>query len=193
MNGSAFDRSSPGFGETGWWSRRDFVKLSFAASGAIIAASLVGSRPKSYLVAALGGDPYTGKVLDSIRRIQNVEIVNPSDNHTRPDLILIGASDLTDAGMVDVATNCASSVLIVSHVCQPIDGLAELAPARLRKGRVVHAGGRRCLTPELVHLSETIQERFCAANRLPIPGLTDPARNKQRISSGWAVWIDPVA
>jgi hypothetical protein len=193
VNEPAFDPSSQRVGEPSRWSRRDFVKLSFAASGAIIAASFVGSKPKSYRVAAVGADPYTGKVLDSIRQIQNVAIVSPSQNHTRPDLIVIGASDLSDTKLADLAANSASSVLIVCHVCQPIPSLAELAPARLRKGRFVHASGPRRLVPELISLSEMVQDRFCAANRLPISAQTEYARNQQRIFSGWALWIDPAA
>ena len=120
MSESAFDPSSQRFGEASWWSRRDFVKLSFATSGAIIAASFVGSKPKSYLVAGVGTDPYTGNVLDSIRQIPNVEIVSRLESHTRPDLIVIGASDLSDIRLLGLAANSPSSVLIVSHVCQPI-------------------------------------------------------------------------
>jgi hypothetical protein len=132
-------------------------------------------------------------VLDSIRQIQNTEIVTLAEKHVRPDLIVIGVSDLSDAKLADLAANSASSVLIVSHVCQPIPSLAELAPARLRKGRFVHASAQRRLVPELISLSEMVQDRFCAANRLPISAQTEPARNKQRIFSGWALWIDPAA
>jgi hypothetical protein len=193
VNEPAFDPSSQRVGEASRWSRRDFVKLSFAASGAIVATSFVGSSPKSYRVAAVGADPYAGKVLDSIRRIRNTEIVNLAEKYAQPDLIVIGVSDLSDTRLADLAANSASSVLIVSHVCQPIRSLAELAPARLRKGRFVHASGQRRLVPELISLSEMVQDRFCAANRLPISAQTEPARNKQRIFSGWALWIDPAA
>jgi hypothetical protein len=193
VNGPAFDPASHSFGETSWWSRRDFVKLSFAASGAIIAASLVGTRPKSYRVAALGADPYTDKVLDSIRRTQNTEIVSLSEKHARPDLIVIGAADLADSGMVGAATNARSSVLIVSHVCQPIAGLPEMTPTRLRKGHLIKAGGQKHLVPELISLTEMIQDRFCEANRRSIPRRTEAARPQVRAFSGWAVWIDPLA
>jgi hypothetical protein len=193
VSGLAFDPSPQRFGEASWWSRRDFAKLSFAASGAIIAASFVGSRPTSYRVAGVGTDPYTGKVLDSIRQIQNVEIVSRLENHTRPNLIVMGASDLSDARLLDLAANYPSSVLIVSHVCQPIAGLAELPLPRLRKGRIVHIGGQRHLVPELIPLSELIQDRFCESNRLPVSAQTEPARNNRRIFSGWGVWIDPMA
>jgi hypothetical protein len=190
---SAFDPSPQRFAEASWWSRRDFVKLSFATSGAIIAASFVGSKPKSYRVAGVGTDPYTDNVLDSIRQIQNVEIVSRLENHTRPNLIVMGASDLSDSRLLDLAANYPSSVLIVSHVCQPIPALAEVAPARLRKGRIVHAGAQRRLLPGLVSLPELIRDRYCESNRLPVSARTEPARNKQRVFSGWAVWIDPVA
>jgi hypothetical protein len=193
VSGPAFDPLSQSSSERSWWSRRDFVKLSFAASGAIIAASFVGSKPTSYRVAAAGRDSYVGKMLDSIRQIKNAEIVSLTDNRARPDLIVIGASDLSDGGLLDLAANYRASVLIVSHVCQPVAGLAEVAPARLRKGRIVHTGGRRHLLPELISLPELIRDRFCESNRLPVSAQTGPTRNKRRMFSGWAVWIDPVA
>jgi len=193
VNGPAFDPSSQRFGKASWWSRRDFVKLSFAAGGAIIAASFVGSKPKSYRVAALGTDPCTGKVLNSIRRIQNTEIVSLSDKHTRPDLMVIGAADLAEARVGDIATNSATSVLIVSHVCQAITGLSELAPARLRKGRFVCTAGEKCLVPELISLPEMIQDALCVSNRPAVRVQTKPARQQLRVFSGWAVWIDPLA
>jgi hypothetical protein len=193
VNEPAFDPSSQRFGEAISWSRRDFVKLSFATTGAIIAASFVGSKPKSYRVAGIGTDPYTGKVLDSIRQIPNVEILSRLENHTRPDLIVMGASDLSDIRLLDLAANYPSSVLIVSHVCQSIPALAEVTPARLRKGRIAHAGGQRRLLPGLVSLPELIRDRYCESNRLPVSTRTEPARNQQRLFSGWAVWIDPVA
>lgn len=193
VNEPAFDPPLHRFGEASWWSRRDFVKLSFATGGAIIAASFVGSKPKSYRVAGVGTDPYTGKVLDSIRQIQNVEIIGRLENHTRPDLIVVGASDLSDSRLRDLAANYPVNVLIVNHVCQPIPGLAEVAPARLRKGRIVHAGGQRRLLPALVSLPELIRDRYCESSRSPVSPRTEPARNKQRVFSGWAVWIDPVA
>ena len=193
MNEPAFDPPSQRFEEASWWSRRDFVKLSFAASGAIIAASFVGSKPESYRVAGIGTDPYASKVLDSIRQIQNVEIVSRLENHTPPDLIVIGASDLSDTGLLDLAASHPSSVLIVSHVCQPILVLPEVALARLRKGRIVHTDGQRRLLPSLVSLPELIRDRYGESNRLPVSAQTEPARNTQRIFSGWAVWIDPVA
>ena len=193
MNGPAFDPSSRRFGEASWWSRRDFVKLSFAASSAIIAASFVGSKPKSYRVAALGTDPNTGKVLNSIRRIQNTEIVSLSDKHSRPDLLVIGAADLADARLADMATNSATSVLIVSHVCQAITGLSELAPARLRKGRFVRTAGEKHLAPELISLPEMIQDALRASDCPAVCLQTKPARQQLRVFSGWAVWIDPLA
>jgi hypothetical protein len=174
------------------WSRRDFLKLSCVASGAIIAAPLVGSRPKSYHVAGLGTDPYTGTVLDSIRRIQNTEIVNLSEKHTRPDLMVIGAADLAEAWVFDAATKSATSVLIVSHVCQAVDGLSELAPARLRKGRFVHVSGQKRLVPELISLPEMIQDALNASNPPLVSVQTKPARRQLRVFSGWAVWIDPL-
>jgi hypothetical protein len=193
VSGPAFDPPSQSFGETSSWSRRDFLQLSFAVSGAIIAASLVGSGPTSYRVAALGKDPYTGTVLDSIRRIQNTEIVNLSDNHQPSDLIVIAASDLSDARLVKVAMNSAASVLIVTPVCRSIDDLAELKAARLRKGRFVRISTQQRLVPELISLPEMITDRLCESNRMPIAQRTEPARHQQRVLSGWAVWIDPVA
>jgi hypothetical protein len=115
------------------------------------------------------------------------------ENHTRPDLIVMGASDLSDIRLLDLAANYPSSVLIVSHVCQSIPALAEVTPARLRKGRIAHAGGQRRLLPGLVSLPELIRDRYCESNRLPVSTRTEPARNQQRLFSGWAVWIDPVA
>lgn len=193
VSGLAFDPPSQSFGETSSWSRRDFLQLSFAVSGAIIAASSVGSRPKSYRVAALGTDPYTGTVLGSIRRIQNTEIVSLSANHSRPDLIVIGAADLSDARLAAIAATSGSSVLIVSHVCQPIVGLPELAPARLRKGRLVHTGGQKRLIPELIPLAEMIQDRLCESDYRRVVAETASFRHKMRVFSGWAVWIDPLA
>jgi hypothetical protein len=193
VNEPAFDPPSQRFGEASWWSRRDFVKLSFAASGAIIAASFVGSKAKSYRAAGIGTDPYASKVLDSIRQIQNVEIVSRWQNDTPPDLMVIGAPDLADTDLFDLAANYPASVLIVSHICQPIPGLPEVAPVRLRKGRIVHTGSQRRLLPSLVSLSELIRDRYCESNGLPVSAQTEPARNTQRIFSGWAIWIDPVA
>jgi hypothetical protein len=193
VSGLGFDPVSQSSCERSWWSRRDFVKLSFATSAAIIAGSFVGFRPQSYRVAAAGSDPYIGKMLDSIRQLKNAGIVSLSDNRGRPDLIVIGASDLSDARQRELAASCPAGVLIVSHVCQPIAGLAELGPGRLRKGRIVHTGGQRHLLPELISLPELIQDRFCELNRLPISAQTEPARNKRRIFSGWAIWIDPAA
>jgi hypothetical protein len=91
-----FDPPAHRTGKASWWSRRDFIKLSFAASSAVVGASLVGSGPKSYRVSAVSSDPDTNKVLDFIRQIQNVEIVGWSENYLRPDLILIGVSDLSN-------------------------------------------------------------------------------------------------
>jgi hypothetical protein len=194
VNGLAFDPSSRNSTDKNW-SRRDFVKLSFAAGSAIVAASLVGvgTEPKNYRVAALGTDPCTGTVLDSIRRIQSTEIVSLSERHTKPDLIVIGAADLSDARLAALAANSKSSVLIVSHVCQPIAALAELAPARLRKGRLVHAGGRKGLVPELIPLAEMIQDRLCESDYRPVLAETTSVRHKMRVFSGWAIWIDPLA
>ena len=192
MSGLAFDPSSRDSTEKNW-SRRDFVKLSFAAGSAIVAASLLGTGPKNYRVAALGTDPCTGTVLGSIRRIQSTEIVSLSEMHTKPDLIVIGAADLSDARLAALAANSTSSVLIVSHVCQPIAALAELAPARLRKGRLVHTGGQKRLVPELISLPEMIRDRLCECDHRSVFGQTEPVRHKMRVFSGWAIWIDPLA
>jgi|GEM_PF-4271192 hypothetical protein len=158
-----------------------------------MAASWVGSRTIRYRVAAFGADPHARRVLDSIRRITNTEIVSLSVNQARPDLIVIGASDLSDATLTDLSVNSGSSVLIVSHVCQPIDTFLELAPARLRKGRFVQIGGERRLMPELVSLSEMIQERFCECTPRPAFAEAEPRRHKVRVFSDWAVWIDSLA
>jgi hypothetical protein len=192
VNGPAFDPSSKRIGEASWWSRRDFLKLSFATSGAIVAASLVGSTPKRYRVAALGRDAYTGKVLDSIRRIKNTEIVSLSAPRIRPDLLVIGTADLAEARVLNDAANNTTSVLIVSHVCQPIAGLPELAPERLRKGRIVHAAGQKRLVPELISLPEMIQDALCVSSGSLLPMKTDPVRQRRRVFSGWAVWIEPL-
>jgi hypothetical protein len=134
-----------------------------------------------------------GTVLGSIRRIQSTEIVSLSANHSKPDLIVIGAADLSDARLAALAANSQSSVLIVSHVCQPIAGLPELAPARLRKGRLVNTGGQKRLVPELIPLAEMIQDRLCESQYRPVLAQTESLRHKMRVFSGWAVWIDPLA
>ena len=113
--------------------------------------------------------------------------------HTKPDLIVIGAADLSDARLAALAANSTSSVLIVSHVCQPIAALAELAPARLRKGRLVHTGGQKRLVPELISLPEMIRDRLCECDHRSVFGQTEPVRHKMRVFSGWAIWIDPLA
>jgi len=193
VNEPAFDPSSHRFGEASWWSRRGFVKLSFATSGAIIAASFLVSRTKSYRIALLGTDPYAMKVLTSLRQIQNTEIVTLSRSHVRPDLIVVTVLDLSDSTLMNVAAKSESSVLIVTPVCQTIAGLDEIKSNRLQCGRFVGAGAQRRLVPELISLSETIRNGGYQSTRLPIADRVEPALHPQRVFSGWGVWIDPLA
>ena len=189
MSGRAFNSSQSVDRQI--WSRRDFVKLSLAATGAIIASPLIGSEPQRYRVAVLGKDSYSRKVADSLLRTPSAEIVRLSENHEQSDLIVLAASDLSDTRLLDVALNSSPSVLIVSPVCHPFEGLRDLAPTRLKKGRFLRAGAQKRLVPELIALPEMIQDRFCKMNVLPLSARRGP--HNQRVFSGWAVWIDPLA
>jgi hypothetical protein len=175
------------------WSRRDFVKLSLAATGAIMATPLIGSEPQRYRVAVLGENSYSHTVVDSLRQSLSAEIVGLSENHEQSDLIVIAASDLSDARLVDIALNSHSSVLIVSPIRHPVEGLEELKPARLQKGRFVRAGTEKRVIPEMIALPEMIRDRFCRINGLPLSVQTGSGPHQQRVFRGWAVWIDPLA
>jgi hypothetical protein len=174
-------------------SRRDFVKLSLAASCGLIAAAWVGSKPQTYRIAVLGADSYGHKILEPLLRKQKTGIVSLSENHEQSDLIVIAASDLSDTRLVNVAMSSASSVLIVTPVCHSIDSLAEIKAARLRKGRFVHIGAEKRLVPELISLCEIVKDQLCESNWMLNAERTEPARHQQRVLSGWAVWIDPLA
>jgi hypothetical protein len=143
-------------------------------------------------MAALGTDPYANQVLDAIRKIGNSEIVSLSDNDEQPDLIVSGLSDLSDPRLSALVANNTSSVLIASQVCQPMDQFLQLAPARLRKGRFVQISGQRRLVPELISLSEIIQERFGESHKWSGIVQTESRPHKVRVFSGWAAWIDPL-
>jgi hypothetical protein len=175
------------------WSRRDFVKLSLAATGAIMATPLIGSEPQRYRVAVLGENSYSHTVVDSLRQSLSAEIVGLSENHEQSDLIVIAASDLSDARLLDIALNSHSSVLIVSPIRHPVEGLRELKPARLQKGRFVRAGTEKRVIPEMIALPEMIRDRFCRINGLPLSVQTGSGPHQQRVFRGWAVWIDPLA
>lgn len=191
MSGPGFNSSRSVDRQT--WSRRDFVRLSLAATGAIIASPLIGSEPQRYRVAVLGKDSYSRKVADSLLRSPSAEIVRFSENHEQSDLIVLAASDLSDTRLLDVALNSSSSVLIVSPVCHPFEGLRDLTPTRLKKGRFLRASAEKRLVPELIALPEMIQDRFCKMNVLPLSAQRGSGPHNQRVFSGWAVWIDPLA
>ncbi len=191
MSGRGFNSSRSVDRQT--WSRRDFVKLSLAATGAIVAAPLIGAEPQRYRVAVLGKDLYSRKVVDSLLRSPSAEIVSLSENHEQSDLIVIAASDLSDTRLLDVALNSNSSVLIVSPVRQVVEGLRDLTPTRLQKGRFIRPGAEKRLVPELIALPEMIQNRFCKMNGLPPSTQRGSGSHNQRVFSGWAVWIDPLA
>jgi hypothetical protein len=158
-----------------------------------MATPLIGSEPQKYRVAVLGKNSYSHTVVHSLRQSPSAEIVGLSRNHEQADLIVIAASDLSDARLLDVALNSNSSVLIVSPICQAFEGLGDLKPARLQKGRFVRAGTEKRLVPEMIALPEMIQDRFCRINGLPLSAQTGSGPHKQRVFSGWAVWIDPLA
>ena len=201
MSGRGFNSSRSVDRQT--WSRRDFVRLSLAATGAIIASPLIGSEPQRYRVAVLGKDSYSRKVADSLLRSPSAEIVRLSENHEQSDLIVIAASDLSDTRLLDVALNSNSSVLIVSPVRHVVEGLGKLKLSRLQKGRFVRGDVEKRLIPELIALPEVIQDRFCKSaaaslgrdrmNGLTLSAPTAPGPHRQRVFSGWAVWIDPLA
>jgi hypothetical protein len=191
VSGPAFDSSQRLDRQT--WSRRDFVKLSLAATGAIIARPLIGVEPQKYRVAVLGENSYSHTVVDSLRQSPSAEILDLSRNHEKSDLIVIAASDLSEGRLLDIALNSNSSVLIVSPIRHPVEGLGELTPARLQKGRFVDAGAEKRLIPEMIALPEMIQDRFCKMNGLPLSAQTGSWLHKQRVFSGWALWIDPLA
>jgi hypothetical protein len=168
----------------------------------MVAAPLIGSEPQRYRVAVLGSDLYSRKVIDSLLRTRSAEIVSLSDNQEHAELVVIAACDLSDAKLLDIALNSSSSVLIVSPVCHAVEGLAELTPTRLKKGRFVRVGAERRLIPELIALPEMIENRFCKSatslghdrmNGLALSTQTGSSPHKRRIFSGWAVWIDPLA
>jgi hypothetical protein len=154
---------------------------------------LIGSQPQRYRVAVLGKNSYSRTVVDSLLRSPSAEIVRFSDDHEKSDLIVIAASDLSDARLLDIALNSSSSVVIVSHVCHPFEGLGELKPARLQKGRIVGAGAEKRAIPELIPLPEMIEDRFCKMNGLALSPQKGSGTHRQRLFSGWAVWIDPLA
>jgi hypothetical protein len=158
-----------------------------------MATPLIGSEPQRYSVAVLGENSYSHTVVDSLWQSPSAEIVRLSRNHEQSDLIAIAASDLSDARLLDIALNGSSSVLIVTPIRHPIEGLAELKPARLQKGRFVRTGTDKRLIPETIALPEMIQDRFCRINGLPLSAQTGPGPHRQRVFSGWAVWIDPLA
>lgn len=105
----------------------------------------------------------------------------------------MAASDLSDTRLLNVALNSNSSVLIVSPVRHVVEGLGELKHSRLQKGRFVRCDVEKRLVPELIALPEVIQDRFCKMNSLTFSAPTAPGPHRQRVFSGWAVWIDPLA
>jgi hypothetical protein len=141
----------------------------------------------------LGKDSYSRNVVDSLLRSPSAEIVSLSENHEQADLMVMAASDLSDTRLLDVALNSNSSVLIVSPVRHVVEGLGELKASRLQKGCFVRGDVEKRLVPEMIALPEMIQERFCKMNGLTLSAPTGPGPHRQRVFSGWAVWIDPLA
>jgi hypothetical protein len=144
------------------------------------------SAPR-YRIRLLGSDSYGRRVLNSIQRTPNVEIVSLPGG-AQVDLTVLAVPDPLDLPQTARALSDGSHLVIVQPVCRPVLTFADLPSAQLRKGRFVQFGSEKRLIPELISLSGLIQTEYNTTCSLPSSSPTRPWRS--RSFSEWGIWID---
>jgi predicted dehydrogenase len=112
-------------------------------------------------------------------------------NREHVDLVIVAAPNGEHGTQIAAAMTHASHVLIVQPVCRTINGLGHLTSAQLRRGRFVQVGREIRLVPELVSLSELVQDRLSVTNARPTSSASLQGRARDgRVFSEWAVWVE---
>jgi hypothetical protein len=184
--------------------------------------SLIKPDPRRCRIALFGSNLYGRKILQSILDVPNMELVGlwdkdegsladaavyvkrltkcaPQTYLDRNDLLkqqgidlIVVAAQERDFYEKVMAMSGQSHLMVVQPVCQALDAPGRLECSRIRRGRLVRFGAGKHLVPELVALSDFIEEGRSVSNGSSYaPNERFAGTSRGCLYSEWAIWIAP--